>query len=137
MASWGWFLAGFVVGVITYVGAGNAIRFVRSRAERPRPPDFYVGDPGRRRVVHFSRPPEQAGDDFVGSVSRRSEKADHDVLGWVVVLDVDDHDFIYEFDWMRRADAIELARALRHRFSEEPIAQPRPSSPSRARRTRR
>jgi hypothetical protein len=124
MASWGWFLAGFVAGVITYVGAGNGIRFVRfvrSRAERPRQPDMYVGDPGRRRMVHFSRQ-EEAGDD---------------VLGSVVVLDADDHDFIYEFGWMRRADAIELARALRHRFSEEPIAPPRPSSPSRTRRTRR
>ena len=125
MASWGWFLAGFVVGVITYVGASNGIRFVRSRAERPRQPDFYVGDPRRRRIVHFS-PPGEAGDE-----------AGDDVLGSVVVLDVDDHDFIYEFGWMRRADAIELARALRHRFREEPIAQPRPSSPSRARRTRR
>lgn len=124
MASWGWFLAGFVAGVITYVGAGNGIRFVRfvrSRAERPRQPDMYVGDPGRRRMVHFSRQ-EEAGDD---------------VLGSVVVLDADDHDFIYEFGWMRRADAIELARALRHRFSEEPIAPPRPSSPSRTRRARR
>jgi hypothetical protein len=82
---------------------------------------MYVGDPGRRRMVHFSRQ-EEAGDD---------------VLGSVVVLDADDHDFIYEFGWMRRADAIELARALRHRFSEEPIAPPRPSSPSRTRRTRR
>jgi hypothetical protein len=124
MASWGWFLAGFVAGVITYLGAGNGlrfVRFVRSRAERPRQPDMYVGDPGRRRMVHFSRQ-EEAGDD---------------VLGSVVVLDADDHDFIYEFGWMRRADAIELARALRHRFSEEPIAPPRPSSPSRTRRTRR
>jgi hypothetical protein len=139
MASWGWFLAGFVAGVITYVGAGNGnrfVRFVRSRAERPRQPDMYVGDPVRRRMVHFSRQ-EEAGDDVVGSLSRRSEEVGDDVLGSVVVLDADDHDFIYEFGWMRRADAIELARALRHRFSEEPIAPPRPSSPSRTRRTRR
>ena len=136
MASWGWFLAGFVAGVITYVGAGNGIRFVWSRAERPREPDVYVTEPGRRRIVHFSRQ-EEAGDDVVGSVRRRSEEAGDDVLGSVVVLDVDDHDFIHELGWMRRADAIELARALRHRFSEEPIAPPRPSNPSRTRRTRR
>jgi hypothetical protein len=129
MASWSWFLAGFVAGVITYVGAGNRLRFVRSRAERPRQPDIYVTEPGRRRILHFSRQDESG--DVVGSVSRRSQETGDDVLGTVVVLDVDDHDFVYEFGLMRRADAIQLARALQHRFNEEPIARRQPGSSSR------
>jgi len=47
------------------------------------------------------------------------------------VLDVDDHDFVYEFGLMRRADAIQLARALQHRFNEEPIARRQPDGSSR------
>ena len=102
MPFWGWFLAGLVAGAVTYVASGNGMRFIRSRSRRSRQPDAYVAERGRRRIVYF----------------KREEEAEDDVVGPVVVVDLDDPGFIYEFGWMRRGDAAELALLLGHPFEE-------------------
>jgi hypothetical protein len=79
------------------------MRFVRWRSQRPRQADAYVAERGRRRIVYF----------------KREDEAEEDVVGPVAVVDLDDPGFIYEFGWMRRGDAIELARSLGHSFDED------------------